>query len=92
MRSKHFRAIWLAIIVCGVVVAGAGFKPLPAILFAQATNGLLLPIIAIFLLIVMNKSKALGEFRNGLWSNLAGALVVSVVVGLGAYKLFGLVA
>ncbi len=92
MRSRHFRIVWLTIIVCGVVVAGAGFKPLPAILFAQATNGLLLPIIAIFLLVVMNKSKALGEFKNGTWSNLAGGLVVSVVVGLGAYKLFGLVA
>lgn len=90
MRSRHFRLIWLAIIVCGVVVAGAGFEPLPAILFAQATNGLLLPIIAIFLLVVMNKSKALGEFRNGTLSNLAGLLVVSVVVGLGAYKLIGL--
>jgi len=90
MKSKGFRTVWLAIIVCGVVVAALGFKPLPAILFAQATNGLLLPIIAIFLLVVMNKSKALGEFKNTLWSNLAGVLVVSVVVGLGLYKLTSL--
>ncbi|WOI38350.1 Nramp family divalent metal transporter [Alteromonas sp. CI.11.F.A3] len=90
MKSKGFRAVWLAIIVCGVAVAALGFKPLPAILFAQATNGLLLPIIAIFLLVVMNKSKALGDFKNTLWSNLAGVLVVSVVVGLGLYKLTSL--
>ena len=90
MKSKGFRAVWLTIIVCGVAVAALGFKPLPAILFAQATNGLLLPIIAIFLLVVMNKSNALGEFKNTLWSNLAGVLVVSVVVGLGLYKLTSL--
>ncbi|MCQ8848422.1 Nramp family divalent metal transporter [Alteromonas stellipolaris] len=90
MKSKGFRAVWLTIIVCGVAVAALGFKPLPAILFAQATNGLLLPIIAIFLLVVMNKSKALGEFKNTLWSNLAGVIVVSVVVGLGLYKLTSL--
>lgn len=90
MKSKEFRAVWLTIIVCGVAVAALGFKPLPAILFAQATNGLLLPIIAIFLLVVMNKSKALGEFKNTLWSNLAGVIVVSVVVGLGLYKLTSL--
>ena len=90
MKSKGFRAVWLAIIVCGVAVAALGFKPLPAILFAQATNGLLLPIIAIFLLVVMNKSNALGEFKNTLLSNLAGVLVVSVVVGLGLYKLTSL--
>ncbi len=90
MKSKGFRMVWLAIIVCGVAVAALGFKPLPAILFAQATNGLLLPIIAIFLLVVMNKSKALGDFKNTLWSNIAGVLVVSVVVGLGLYKLTSL--
>lgn len=90
LKSKGFRTVWLAIIVCGVAVAALGFKPLPAILFAQATNGLLLPIIAIFLLVVMNKSNALGEFKNSPWSNFAGVLVVSVVVGLGLYKLTSL--
>ena len=90
MKSKGFRTVWLAIIVCGIAVAALGFRPLRSILFAQATNGLLLPIIAIFLLVVMNKSKALGEFKNTLWSNLAGVLVVSVVVGLGLYKLTSL--
>ena len=50
----------MVIILVGVSVAALGFKPLPAILFAQATNALLLPVIAIFLLVVMNKSQALG--------------------------------
>jgi manganese transport protein len=49
----------------------------------------LLPIIAIFLLVVMNKSNALGEFRNTWKSNLAGVVVVGTVVALGAYKLIG---
>ena len=89
MQSKSFKAVWFIIIVVGVSVAALGFKPLPAILFAQATNALLLPIIAIFLLVVMNKSTALGEFRNTWKSNLAGFLVVGTVIGLGLYKLIG---
>jgi NRAMP (natural resistance-associated macrophage protein)-like metal ion transporter len=89
MQSKGFKAIWLVIIVIGIAVAALGFKPLPAILFAQATNALLLPIIAIFLMVVMNKSDALGQFKNTWKSNVAGAIVVSTVVGLGAYKLIG---
>ena len=87
MQSKSFKAVWFIIIVVGVSVAALGFKPLPAILFAQATNALLLPIIAIFLLVVMNKSTALGEFRNTWKSNLAGFLVVGTVICLGLYKL-----
>ncbi|MCB4435248.1 Nramp family divalent metal transporter [Alteromonas sp. McT4-15] len=89
MQSKGFKTVWLVIIAIGVGVAALGFKPLPAILFAQATNALLLPIIAIFLLVVMNKSNALGEFRNTWKSNLAGVVVVGTVVALGAYKLIG---
>jgi NRAMP (natural resistance-associated macrophage protein)-like metal ion transporter len=89
MHSKPLKAVWLVIIIIGVSVAALGFKPLPAILFAQATNALLLPIIAIFLLIVMNKSNALGEFRNTWKSNIAGGVVVTTVVGLGLYKLSG---
>ena len=87
LKGRAFRTVWFTIIVSGVVVASLGYKPLPAILFAQATNGLLLPIIAAFLLVVMNKSDKLGAFRNNWVSNVAGLFVVSVVVGLGFYKL-----
>lgn len=90
MNSKAFRSIWMAIIATGVIIAGMGFKPLSAILFAQAANGLLLPVVAIFLLVVMNKSELLGPFKNGKASNLLGALVVTFVVCLGIYKLASL--
>lgn len=40
----------------------------------------------------MNKSNALGEFRNTWKSNLAGVVVVGTVVALGAYKLIGVLA
>lgn len=87
MKSLSFKAVWMVIILVGVSVAALGFKPLPAILFAQATNALLLPVIAIFLLVVMNKSQALGQFKNSWKSNIAGVVVVGTVVGLGCYKL-----
>ncbi|QPG06204.1 Nramp family divalent metal transporter [Salinimonas marina] len=90
MNSRAFRSIWMAIIATGVIIAGMGFKPLSAILFAQAANGLLLPVVAIFLLVVMNKRELLGPFKNGKASNLLGALVVAFVVCLGAYKLVSL--
>lgn len=89
MKSSGFKAVWLAIIIIGISVAAFGFKPLPAILFAQATNALLLPIIAIFLLFVMNKSNALGQFKNTWKSNVAGVVVVCTVMALGLYKLLG---
>ena len=34
----------------------------------------------------MNRSGQLGDFRNRLWSNLLGGMVVLVTVGLGGLK------
>jgi manganese transport protein len=60
---------------------------LAAILFAQATNGFLLPVCAVFLLVVMNRKSLLGEYRNRTLANLAGILVLIITGGLGALKI-----
>lgn len=94
LRSARFRAIWVAVLLCGTLFAAIGTRPLAAILFAQAANGFLLPICAIFLLVVVNRRQQLGEYVNGPLANLAGAVVVLVTLGLGALKVlrvFGLV-
>ncbi|ERJ18809.1 Manganese transport protein mntH1 [Salinisphaera shabanensis E1L3A] len=94
LASHRFRAIWAAIIVIGMGFAWFGTKPVQAIVIAQAANGILLPLIAVFLLVVMNRRDLLGEHRNGLVGNLLGAFVVVVATGLGLYTLlsvFGVV-
>lgn len=93
LSATRFRLVWLAVLACGTFFAVIGTKPLAAILFAQAANGLLLPVCALFLLLVMNQSGQLGQYRNGIVSNLLGMVVVLVTIGLGGLKLlqvFGL--
>ena len=90
LQDTSFKGVWALVLISGLIFASLGIKPLLAILFAQAANGLLLPIIAIFLIWVMNQSKLLGEFKNGLMSNLIGGLVVLFVSLLGLYKLWSL--
>ena len=91
LKDPRFRAVWAAILVVGVVLAVVGRKPVAAILFAQAANGLILPLIAVFLLIVLNRTDLLGKYSNGVAANLAGGAVVLVAAGLGAYKLLDVV-
>ncbi len=85
MRSTGFRSVW--IIVIGLALSLSGGSPTEAILLAQAANGLLLPLIAIFLLVVVNDRTILGNYRNGWFANLLAALVVLVVIGLGGFQL-----
>nr|WP_279387484.1 Nramp family divalent metal transporter [Rubrobacter taiwanensis] len=83
LSSRRFQAVWAAIIVVGTIFAVLGTQPVQAIVFAQAANGVLLPIIAAFLLFAVNRSDLLGEFKNGVVTNVLGGLVVLVATGLG---------
>jgi Mn2+/Fe2+ NRAMP family transporter len=83
LKSVKFRSIWMVILVIGIILSAVGLKPVPVIVFAQAANGILLPIIAIYLLWIMNDRKLLGEYRNHLWMNIAGGIVVLVAIFLG---------
>lgn len=81
--SPVFKRIALSVIVSGACLALTGIKPISIILAAQFANGLLLPIIAIFLLVVMNQKKQLGQFTNKWLGNTLGSIVVVITAGLG---------
>ncbi len=83
IRSWRFRLVWIVILLIGVIFALIGFKPVEVILFAQAANGILLPLIALFLLMVMNNKGIMGDNSNKMVSNILGLLVVIVSLGLG---------
>jgi manganese transport protein len=84
LKSWKFRSVWAAIIIFGTVFAVLGTSPVQAIVFAQAANGVLLPIVAGFLLVVMNRANLLGEFKNGLVGNILGGFVVLAATVIGA--------
>ena len=83
-RRALFRLTALAVLAAGTLISLLGIKPVSLILIAQYANGLLLPVIAVFLLYVMNRKSLLGPHVNGLTSNLAGGVVVAITIGLGA--------
>ncbi|MEH6582424.1 MAG: Nramp family divalent metal transporter [Halioglobus sp.] len=89
LNSRPFRLVWGIVLLAGTVLAAAGSKPLAAILLAQVANGLLLPVVAIFLLWVMNQRRLLGDYCNGPTANILGGFVVIVAISLGGIKLMG---
>ncbi|GAA4278420.1 Nramp family divalent metal transporter [Aquimarina mytili] len=83
MKSKEFRSVWMFILLLGVVFSSLGIKSIEIIQFAQVANGLLLPIIAGFLVWVMNRKVLLGKYTNSWKQNLLGCLILGVTVFLG---------
>jgi Mn2+/Fe2+ NRAMP family transporter len=87
LADRRFKLIWATVLGLGMLAAALGTRPVSAIIFAQAANGFLLPIVAVYLLYVMNSRRLLGEYKNRWRSNIVGGLIVLVVSGLGIFKL-----
>lgn len=89
LRAPRLRAVWVIVLGAGMLFAGLGVRPVPAILFAQVANGLLLPAIAVFLLLAVNDRRWMGERVNGPAMNAAAVVVVLVALMLGLRALWG---
>jgi manganese transport protein len=84
-RDGRFRMTWLSVVLVGLGFGLSGVKPVPVILLAQALNGILLPVAAIFLLLTVNDRRLLGDDGvNSAAANLALGVVVLVSVLLGS--------
>lgn len=83
LKGTKFRLIWIFVLLIGILFSAFGYKPTEVILFAQVANGMLLPIIAIFLLWIMNDRKIMGDHVNGKLTNVLVAVVILITIGLG---------
>ena len=89
--SFRFKLVWIIILLIGMLFAYFGTKPLQAILFAQATNALLLPFLALFLFYVVNNSRLMGSHKNTITINMIALIIIMAVVLLSSYKIFLLI-
>ena len=80
---RPFQIGALLVILSGTFAALLGYRPVELIFVAQIANGLLLPIIAIFLLRLANNRKLLGEYANGFKANILGAAILLITTALG---------
>jgi manganese transport protein len=88
-RSKPFRVVWAVVLFTGLAFGLTDVKPIPAIIAAQAINGVLLPVVAVFLLLAVNDRRLLpGKFVNKTGWNVVMGIVVLAAAGLGLYNLW----
>lgn len=80
---RPFQIGALIVIISGTVAALSGYRPVELIFVAQIANGLLLPIVALFLLKLANDKNLLGQYANGLKANTLGAAILLITTGLG---------
>ncbi|TDN87617.1 NRAMP (natural resistance-associated macrophage protein)-like metal ion transporter [Salegentibacter sp. 24] len=91
MKSAKFKLVWGFVLMLGVFFSTLQINPIEIIRFAQIANGILLPVIAIFLFWVVNKASVLGVHRNSKLQNLLGIVVIVLALFLGIKSILSVV-
>jgi len=91
MKSRQFKWVALVILIFGATVASLRLDPISVIIFAQAANGLLLPIVTFYLVWLVNQKAVMGKYTNSLLVNLLTLPMLLLILGLSGYKLFNMV-
>jgi Mn2+/Fe2+ NRAMP family transporter len=87
-EAPTFKGLVTLIIAVGcIVVLIPGIDLMGIMLTAQFVNGILLPVLLIFLIRIINNRRIMGKYRNGRLANLLCYLTISVVVALSAILL-----
>jgi len=81
--GMYYRASWMVILGTGIVFGMLNIPPVPAIILAQALNGLVLPVVSFMLVYLVHDTKLTGKRNHPVNSFLLGlTLVVTVIIGL----------
>ena len=83
LKSNRFRLVWIFILITGVIVSMININPIEIIKFAQFSNSLLLPIIAITLLWLINDKNIINPKYNYKYQNIFGFFIVIISLILG---------
>lgn len=83
--GRYFNATWMSILAAGIIFGVTQIQPVPAIILAQALNGFILPVVAIFLLLMMNNRSMLKKthINSHTYNVLMGIIVfATLIIGL----------
>jgi Mn2+/Fe2+ NRAMP family transporter len=83
-NATKYRSVWMLVLGIGLFFGSINLPPIPAIILAQAINGVLLPVVTVFLLFAANNVELLGKkYANGFLVNFFTLIIVGVTCFLG---------
>lgn len=84
-KGKKFRLVWGLVLGTGVFFGVLQVQPIPAIILAQALNGIILPLVCVILLLMINDAGLLNEshINSSPYNLLMGIIVlITLITGL----------
>jgi len=83
-NKNRIRLVWVIVLLTGFSFGISGVKPIPVILAVQAMNGFVLPLLAYFLIIMVNDNRLIkSEHQHALWYNAVLLLIFGTTALIG---------
>jgi manganese transport protein len=83
-KKSTVRLVWGAVLLTGFIFGVSGVKPIPVILTVQALNGLILPLITSFLILIVNDKELMPQSaRHANWYNVILLAILGCVLLIG---------
>jgi NRAMP (natural resistance-associated macrophage protein)-like metal ion transporter len=86
MKLKQGHAFYGIIIISmlvGLAINFIGLNPIKALIYAAILNGLVAPVVLIYILLLSNNRKIMGEWVNGKWTKLFGWITILLMSASG---------
>ncbi|MDA9887074.1 Nramp family divalent metal transporter [Flavobacteriaceae bacterium] len=71
MKRPLFKLLVVLVALSGLIVPFLGGKPVWILIASQALSPFVMPLITLFLIILLNKSEVMKEYKINLWMNIA---------------------
>ncbi|AXY25643.1 manganese transporter [Suicoccus acidiformans] len=81
--DKRFRWTNIIVVVFGIFINLLGIRPMAIIQVAQALNGIILPVVSVYLVYVTSQARIMGEHKNSRLQMILGIIVSIVTIILG---------
>lgn len=78
----------LITMVPGIAILMSGVNPMEALIYSQVSLSFALPAAIIPLMIVTNKARIMGKFKNSLLTNCIGWMIVSMILAMNAVLMY----
>ena len=91
LKSLNFRIVWFFVLLIGVIVSLLKLNPIEVIKFAQFSNSLLLPIVAILLFWLINNKTIFKNSYSYKLQNILVIVIILITIILGAKGIISLI-
>jgi manganese transport protein len=83
-NKNRIRLVWVIVLLTGFGFGISGVKPIPVILAVQAMNGFVLPLLAYFLIMMVNDKRLIkSEHQHAMWYNAVLVLIFGATALIG---------